>query len=216
MAGRKSFIVFCDRINELEMLTDEECGKLFKGIVHYASEGVEFEADSLPLKLMFSVFKSQIDNNSEKYQKRKETNAKYYKKSKESKTISENSDELRILKNLKTNSAGDTDTVTDTVTDTDIVTVTDIVTDTGTDTVCQSPPSPPSPSAPSRSPLEALIYDYGEENAEKYLQRVESWYAEKGKPLTDAEAVARKWMEQDNVAAIDHSMDKYKCLINKF
>lgn len=75
---------------------------------------------------------------------------------------------------------------------------------------------PHSPAALSRSPLESLIYDYGEENVEKYVQRVESWYAEKGKPLNDVEAVARKWMEQDNVAVIDHSMDKYKCLINRF
>lgn len=71
MARRKSFIVFCDRINELEMLTDEECGKLFKGLIHYVSDGVEFKATSLPLKLMFSVFKSQIDDNGEKYQKKK-------------------------------------------------------------------------------------------------------------------------------------------------
>ena len=26
----------------------------------------------------------------------------------------------------------------------------------------------------------------------------------------------RKWLEQDKVRKIDHSMDKYKCLINRF
>ena len=87
------------------------------------------------------------------------------------------------------------------------------MTDTVTGTVYQSTHSH---TALSRSPLESLIYDYGEENVEKYVQRVESGYAEKGKPLNDVEAVARKWMEQDNVAVIDHSMDKYKCLINRF
>lgn len=214
MARRKSFIVFCDRINELEMLTDEECGKLFKGLIHYVSDGVEFKATSLPLKLMFSVFKSQIDDNGEKYQKKKEANAEYYKKRKESKknsVISEISEDSKISEN----SASDTGTVTgtDTVTDTVTGTVTDTVTDTVTGTVYQPPHSP---TALSRSPLESLIYDYGEENVEKYVQRVESWYAEKGKPLNDVEAVARKWMEQDNVAVIDHSMDKYKCLINRF
>lgn len=202
MARRKSFIVFCDRINELEMLTDEECGKLFKGLIHYVSDGVEFKATSLPLKLMFSVFKSQIDDNGEKYQKKKEANAEYYKKRKESKknsVISEISEDSKISEN----SASDTGTVTGT----------DTVTDTVTGTVYQSTHSH---TALSRSPLESLIYDYGEENVEKYVQRVESWYAEKGKPLNDVEAVARKWMEQDNVAVIDHSMDKYKCLINRF
>lgn len=212
MARRKSFIVFCDRINELEMLTDEECGKLFKGLIHYVSDGVEFKATSLPLKLMFSVFKSQIDDNGEKYQKKKEANAEYYKKRKESKknsVISEISEDSKISEN----SASDTGTVTGTDTVTDTVTDTDTVTGTVTGTVYQPPHSP---TALSRSPLESLIYDYGEENVEKYVQRVESWYAEKGKPLNDVEAVARKWMEQDNVAVIDHSMDKYKCLINRF
>lgn len=76
--------------------------------------------------------------------------------------------------------------------------------------------NPLSPSAPTRSPLESLIYDYGEENVEKYVQRVESWYTEKGKSLNDVEAVARRWMEQDNVPVIDHSVDKYKCVINNF
>ena len=178
MARRKSFIVFCDRINELEMLTDEECGKLFKGLIHYVSDGVEFKATSLPLKLMFSVFKSQIDDNGEKYQKKKEANAEYYKKRKESKknsVISEISEDSKISEN----SASDTGTVTgtDTVTDTVTGTVTDTVTDTVTGTVYQPPHSP---TALSRSPLESLIYDYGEENVEKYVQRVESWYAEKG------------------------------------
>ncbi len=166
MARRKSFIVFCDRINELEMLTDEECGKLFKGLIHYVSDGVEFKATSLPLKLMFSVFKSQIDDNGEKYQKKKEANAEYYKKRKEGKknsVISEISEDSKISEN----SASDTGTVTGT----------DTVTDTVTGTVYQSTHSH---TALSRSPLESLIYDYGEENVEKYVQRVESWYAEKG------------------------------------
>ena len=79
MAEKKSFIVFCDRVKELEMLSDDECGKLFKALMYYVSNGEEIETDSLPLRLMFSVFKSQIDENGEKYQKKKEANAEYYK-----------------------------------------------------------------------------------------------------------------------------------------
>lgn len=210
MTGRKSFIVFCDRINELEMLTDEECGKLFKGIVHYASDGTELETNSLALKLMFSVFKSQIDDNGEKYQKKKEANAEYYKKRKENKKNSENSENFSDSQSIKKNSASDTDTDTDTVTDTG----TDTVTVTGTDTVTDAhaknaPPSPP-------PPLKQLIFDYGQENVEKYRRRVENWYAEKGKKLSDIETTVRKWLEQDKVEKIDHSMDKYNSFINNF
>ena len=38
--GRKSFIVFCDRLNELELLTDEQAGKLIKDLLAYHNRGV--------------------------------------------------------------------------------------------------------------------------------------------------------------------------------
>lgn len=75
----------------------------------------------------------------------------------------------------------------------------------------------PDGSAPSPSPnLNKLVYDYGQDNVDKYVQRVRSWYSEKGKPLTDLEGTVRKWLEQDNVELVNHSFDKYKAFINKF
>ena len=75
----------------------------------------------------------------------------------------------------------------------------------------------PDGSALSPSPdLNKLVYDYGQDNVDKYVQRVRSWYSEKGKPLTDLEGTVRKWLEQDNVELVDHSFDKYKAFINKF
>ena len=72
--------------------------------------------------------------------------------------------------------------------------------------------------APSHTPSahDTLVYDYGIENVERYTERVRSWYAEKGKPLSDPDATVRKWLEQDGVPKIDHSIDKYKCVINRF
>lgn len=75
----------------------------------------------------------------------------------------------------------------------------------------------PDGSALSPSPdLNKLVYDYGQDNVDKYVQRVRSWYSKKGKPLTDLEGTVRKWLEQDNVELVDHSFDKYKAFINKF
>ena len=72
--------------------------------------------------------------------------------------------------------------------------------------------------APSHIPTahDALVYDYGSENVERYTERVRSWYAEKGKSLPDLDATVRKWLEQDGVPKIDHSIDKYKFVINRF
>ena len=74
----------------------------------------------------------------------------------------------------------------------------------------------PDGSASSPSALEKLIYDYGQENVDKYVQRVRSWYKDKGKSPSDLEGTVRKWLEQDGVKKIDHSIDKYNCIINKF
>ena len=127
MSDKKSFIVFTDRLNELEMLSDEDCGKMFKAIINYVDTGKEIMTDSLPMKMLFSVFKSQIDENCAKYKKKKERNAEYYRKYK---TQQQNSVNSALSENSE-NSASDTGTVTDTVTVTGTVTVTDTVTDTG-------------------------------------------------------------------------------------
>ena len=74
----------------------------------------------------------------------------------------------------------------------------------------------PDGSASSPSALEKLIYDYGQENVDKYVQRVRSWYKDKGKSPSDLEGTVRKWLEQDGIEKIDHSIDKYNCIINKF
>lgn len=64
--------------------------------------------------------------------------------------------------------------------------------------------------------LEQLVYDYGQEAVDKYVRRVENWYAEKGRKLTDLYSKVREWLEKDNVPLDDHSVDKYNVVIDKF
>lgn len=61
-----------------------------------------------------------------------------------------------------------------------------------------------------------LVYDYGEKNVETYLERADEWAFNKNKKLFSCHAIIRKWLEQDNVPKTDHSVDKYKCVINQF
>lgn len=77
----------------------------------------------------------------------------------------------------------------------------------------------PTGSAPSPShqqDLDKLVYDYGQAKVDEYVRRVQSWYADKGKPVGDLYATVRKWLEQDNVPIDDHEIDKYNIVINKF
>jgi len=67
MADKKSFILYVERKKEINMLSNEQCGILFKAIFEYVDTGEVLEIDDLAVKLMFSVFKAQIDRESEKW-----------------------------------------------------------------------------------------------------------------------------------------------------
>ena len=174
VAGRKSFVLFCDRVKELEMLSNEECGILFKAIMYYVSSGKVLETDSIPLKMLFSVFRSQLDENGEKYQKKKEANAEYYRKHKDDKKNSADSD-------YSENSASDT--VTDTVTDT--ITVTGTVTDINNNTT--TPPSRDEVAAYCRERMNGIDAAYFCD----YYDAI-GWRSGNNQ-ITDWKAAVRKW-----------------------
>ena len=221
MSEKKSFIVFCDRIKELELLSNEECGQLFKALIYYVSTGQEFRTASLPLKLLFSVFKSQIDENSERYQKKKEANAEYYrnrKKNKNNSEISENSDNSEI-------SASDTVTVTGT----DTVTVT--VTDTGTDNNIltdiikresnNARAEPKQFKRPSLKEVEAYCKERKSSvNPKRFFDYYESNGWKVGKvDMIDWKAALRNWESngiRNDTPASDPDIEQYKKVINQF
>lgn len=66
MDGKNSFILYCDIGQHLELLSDEDAGLLFKGIVHYADTG---EPPQLPpmAAMAFSFIRAQIDRDQEKW-----------------------------------------------------------------------------------------------------------------------------------------------------
>ena len=71
MATKKSFVLFTDRKKEIDMLSDAQCGVLFKAILRYADTGERLESEDLVLQVLFSVFTSQIDECAEKWEEAK-------------------------------------------------------------------------------------------------------------------------------------------------
>ena len=67
MADKKSFILYIERKKEIDMLSNEQCGILFKAIFEYVDTGNIPEIEDLAVKLMFSVFKAQINREAEKW-----------------------------------------------------------------------------------------------------------------------------------------------------
>ncbi len=65
--NKKSFVIYCDIRDQLELLTDEQVGVLFRSVVKYTSNEEELSSNDGMVKLLFSVIKKQIDRDTEKY-----------------------------------------------------------------------------------------------------------------------------------------------------
>lgn len=84
MATKKSFVLFTDRKKEIDMLSDAQCGVLFKAILRYADTGERLESGDLAVQVLFSVFASQIDSCNEKWEAIKKKRSEAGKKGMES------------------------------------------------------------------------------------------------------------------------------------
>ena len=64
---KKSFILYCDYLEHIQMLNDAEAGKLFKAILQYVADGT---AADLPgaSGMAFSFIKSQIERDNAEYE----------------------------------------------------------------------------------------------------------------------------------------------------
>ena len=67
MAELKYITLFLDRQKEFNMLSDEQAGKLIKGIFEYGATGEELASDDLTVNILFSVIKAQLDEVANKY-----------------------------------------------------------------------------------------------------------------------------------------------------
>ena len=141
MATKKSFVLFTDRKKEIDMLSDAQCGVLFKAILRYADTGERLESDDLVLQVLFSVFTSQIDICNEKWEAIKKKLSEAGKKGMKSRwgkpkqTITNDNNVIGVI----TSDNKPKQTITK-------ITVTDTVTGTVTVPVTNKPPDGTAPS----------------------------------------------------------------------
>lgn len=68
MKTPKGFFTYFHHANTLEMLSDEQAGRLYKALMRYGNTGEEADfGDDLALDVMFSLFQKEIDYNFERY-----------------------------------------------------------------------------------------------------------------------------------------------------
>lgn len=75
MAEKKSFLIYMDCEQHLQLLSNEERGELFMALFGYAKRGKIPEFDGM-LKMAFSFIKAQMDRDIERYEAICERNKK--------------------------------------------------------------------------------------------------------------------------------------------
>ncbi len=223
MAEMKSFIMFCDRLNELEMLTDEQAGRLMKALFKYVSAGEVIPAqEDVAVKLLFSVMKSSIDENNAKYDRRCEKNRQIaIEREQRKREQSQIAEHERAPINTKstytyTDTYTKTNTYTDTYTDNNILT--DII-------KCGSnePHSQPKRFIkPSLEEVEKYCKERNNNiNPKRFYDHYESngWKVGKN-PMKDWKATVRKWESNEysnsKTDETESQIDEYKKVINQF
>ena len=122
--NQKGFIVYGDTKSLADELTDEQLGKLFRGMLAYFADGTTPKFSGI-LKFAFIPIKQQMDRDAEKYRTKCEKNREniqaYWDRTKANDRIRTNT----TATNTKTKTDTDTNTKTDTDTDTTTKTNTD-------------------------------------------------------------------------------------------
>ena len=73
----KTFLLYAEAAPQIDLLSNEEAGQLFKALFHYVADGTELVTNNRVLAMTFAVFKAQIDRGATKYEEtcRKRTEA---------------------------------------------------------------------------------------------------------------------------------------------
>ena len=74
MAEKKSFMIYLDNEKQVNMLTDEQAGKLFKALFEFAKDGTETDFDDGMIAMAFSFMTDSITRDTAKYNAKCEKN----------------------------------------------------------------------------------------------------------------------------------------------
>ena len=197
MDGKNSFILYCDIGQHLELLSNEDAGLLFKGIVHYADTG---ELPELPpmAAMAFSFIRAQVDRDQEKWnttrEKRRAAGKSGGLKSGESRQRSNEAKEANAS-NPKQNEADEADNVNVTVPANGNVPVTVINNREKAD-------KPPRPRFTPPSEEEAITYFCGQGSSAAEAKSFFDYFTANGWKvggracMKDWQAAARNWIRR--------------------
>ena len=205
MSEKKSFVLYCDTIEQWEMLSNEQAGQLIKALLKYGNSGDRLNSDDDAITMAFSFISSQIDRDREKWENAREKRSKFMKEKwqKEKSTIVDYS-RTGVTVTGTVNGTG-TGTVNGTGTVTGINNINVINNKSNRESIGgQNPPH--SPTKRFKKPTLEAMKAYCEErgnviNADKFYDYYESngWIVGRTK-MKDWKAAVRRWeqTEYDN------------------
>ena len=211
MAEKKSFMIYLDNEKQVNMLTDEQAGKLFKALFEFAKDGTETDFNDGMIAMAFSFMADSIKRDTEKYesicQKRAENIKKRWnKKQDEGNTNDTNVYNCNFCNTNHTHIDKDIDKDKDIDIDKDIDKDKEI--DINKRTVKPSPAPPKSSKKKfgeygnvslTDEQYSQLVKDYGEPVMNEYIQRMDEYIQMKGKKYKDFNLALRNWIKKDGI-----------------
>lgn len=81
--SKKSFIIYTDILAQIQLLSDEEAGIVFKAILQYNMTGEKLQSDNRVVNVVLACLITQIDHNTQKYEQIREKRSAAGKKGNE-------------------------------------------------------------------------------------------------------------------------------------
>ena len=183
--NKQSFVLYCDMAQHLQLLSDEQAGRLFKALFAYVNSGQAPALDDDAVRMAFSFISSQIDRDAAKWDevRRKRSEAgKQGGRPKSTEKQSEAEKAFAFFANQTKSKKADT------------VTGTDTANIFGAD----SPPQPKQKRfiPPTVDVVAAYCWEIGagiDPNAFVDYYSANGWVQGKGKPIKDWKAAVRNW-----------------------
>ena len=199
MAEKKSFMIYLDNEKQVNMLTDEQAGKLFKALFEFAKDGTETDFDDGMIAMAFSFMADSIKRDTEKYESICQKRAENIKKRWNKKQDESNTNDTNVYNCNFCNT-------NHTHIDKDIDKEKEIDINKRTDK-----PSPAPPKSLKKKFGEygnvsltdenynQLVKDYGESVINDYIQRMDEYIQMKGKKYKDFNLALRNWIKKDGI-----------------
>lgn len=231
MAEKKSFMIYLDNQKQVNMLTDEQAGKLFKALFEFAKDGTETDFDDGMMTMIFSFMADSITRDTAKYNAKCEKNREIAierearRRAERERQAKETEHERVRTYTNGTDIDKDIDIDKDKDKDIDIDIDNDIDKDKDKEKEIDNNKRTDKPSSalPKSSKkkfgeyknilltdeqYQQLIKDYGEMVITDYIQKMDEYIQMKGKKYKDFNLALRNWIKKDGITKGTESYGK--------